>query len=171
MRDIKFRAWDKSSKKMGMVQIRQMLIPDGNNEYGNQELSVSHLKFGTNPSHWLIAPILMQYTGLKDKNGKEIYEGDIIRAVCEWFNTKDKATTWKSMLEEARLFEIRFVGFQWKFVSIDHGETQEFSDYHEGFSWGNGFENYWNGGKDKTRYSNFEVIGNIYENPDLLKDK
>ncbi|GAH49987.1 unnamed protein product [marine sediment metagenome] len=79
MREIKFRAWDKSSKKMGMIQVRQILIPDGNNEHGNQELSVSHLKFGTNPSHWLIAPPLMQYTGLKDSHNKEEYFADIIR--------------------------------------------------------------------------------------------
>lgn len=56
MREIKFRAWDETKNRM--VQVRQILIPDGNNENGLQEVSVSNLKFGTNPSHWLIAPPL-----------------------------------------------------------------------------------------------------------------
>ena len=62
MREIKFRAWDASEKEM---------------VYAPQH----------DPDDWFIglidgeAPegdLLMQYTGLKDKNGKEIYEGDIV---------------------------------------------------------------------------------------------
>jgi uncharacterized phage protein (TIGR01671 family) len=56
MREIKFRAWIKDSERMNysFTILENPYIP-------NDEV------------------VLMQYTGLKDKNGKEIYEGDIIR--------------------------------------------------------------------------------------------
>ena len=52
MREIKFRAWDKLTQRM----IYRVFNTRNDEDY-----------------------ILMQYTGLKDKNGKEIYEGDIIK--------------------------------------------------------------------------------------------
>ncbi len=70
MREIKFRAWNKPTNEMNYY-VEHYTYADGswgcsagtnNNPIGNSE------NF-----------ILMQYTGLKDKNGKEIYEGDIIR--------------------------------------------------------------------------------------------
>ena len=64
MREIKFRAWDLVHKKM---------------------IQVKSLEFGVGITHQnddmgdIDGYLLMQYTGLKDKNGKEIYDGDIVQ--------------------------------------------------------------------------------------------
>ncbi len=72
MRPIKFRVWDKISKTMlyydndivPLMTLNGVLVDAGMNGHS------------TNVSYRFI---LMQFTGLKDKNGKEIYEGDKIR--------------------------------------------------------------------------------------------
>lgn len=61
MREIKFRAW--------AIASREMFYPDANDGW-----EITNGKITPLPN-----TVLMQYTGLKDKNGKEIYEGDICK--------------------------------------------------------------------------------------------
>jgi uncharacterized phage protein (TIGR01671 family) len=87
------------------------------------------------PWPWSNENPVMQFTGLKDKNGKEIYEGDIME--FPW----DEKQTCKGTVE---------FGDGWFDIHLQEGA--EWPDHHTPINDGEG-----------------EVIGNIYENPDLLK--
>ena len=94
---------------------------------------------------------LMQYTGLKDKNGKEIYEGDIIKSVSEIVRTIDNTKTGK--------FSTNFYRVGWH-QSGCWNLFKSISDEHIGIT-----------GITLSCLKYYEVVGNIYENTELLTDK
>jgi hypothetical protein len=117
MREIKFRAWHKELKKM----FYNCTV----NSFGTWQCESTHFG-GENDT-------LMQFTGLKDKNGKEIYEGDII-------------TFYSDSLNGQKTFVVGWKGLGFGFMPF--GNVWDFGHYCE----------------------DYEIIGNIYQNPELLKE-
>lgn len=134
MKEIKFRAWDKNNNKM--ISIARFDFADWS--------VYTHL-FGK-PTDGLNCEI-MQFTGLHDKNGKEIYEGDIVH-MLEVSNTGEREYITDIIWEDAC--------FVMKSGKDDYDT----------------FLGAWSG-NPMTTYPMFEieVIGNIYENPELLEVK
>lgn len=92
---------------------------------------------------------LMQYTGLKDKNGKEIYEGDILKSGKE---NKDPKQSYSEV-----------------YFCTNSAKFKQQGSFKTGGGW-SGDLNTWDNYLDKiTLLEHWEVIGNIYENPKLLK--
>ena len=74
MREIKFRAWDGRERRMvGPFDLEEYAADqDGEGDMGEFPAALE-------PNPFVEHGILLQFTGLKDKNGVEIYEGDILR--------------------------------------------------------------------------------------------
>ena len=119
MREIKFRAWFKNEYIAGIMHefglgqdyFKLSAIDIETNEYENWTFEISD------------AIAIMQYTGLKDKNGKEIYEGDIVKS--DYYHFNRITVEWNTE--------------HWHPFSYQYGARH------------------------------FEIIGNIYENPELCE--
>lgn len=135
MREIKFRAWDTNQNtyvpnfndedEYAITGDGRVLIKGNNAACGDPECCGPYEEYLTEAKHFT----LMQYTGLKDKNNVEIYEGDIVDD-----GYRKYAIEWWSVLNH----DDNFTGF----MDIS-------GEYARGV----------------------EVIGNVYESPDLLEKK
>jgi len=136
-REIKFRAWDKGSEYMhSNVQSAVYEDPDEWTEF-NTVLGLERFE-------------VMQYTGLKDKNGKEIYEGDILTS-SEYPFQDDGEYNYHGVVEwgeeEAAYYLTKHLANKNR-RGISHGISEMLG---------------------QEDMSTFEIIGNIYENPELLE--
>lgn len=157
-RELKFRAWDNKNKQMGFVEAIEFSVEsvgvsplDFSKEAQERRLEApTELRFSFTATcrgqkgEFVIteSKYLQQYTGLHDKNGKEIFEGDIIK---HYWADKYKGTS----LDQREVIEKVSGGFINRPVSDKEKRTS--------YSLVN------------ADNENFEVIGNIYETPELLK--
>lgn len=118
-REIKFRAWDGEKMRDDVVYFKE---------------------YTEGIKQW----VYMQFTGLKDKNGREIYEGDIVN-IPKWYYTENlKAVVRFGPYGDAEEY-CDFVHTGW-YLSIRREDTEPLADWND----------------------RIEVVGNVYETPDLL---
>ncbi len=130
-REIKFRCWDEDLKQM--LDLHEVTV---------RAMNVTH-----NP--------VMQYTGLKDRHGKEIYEGDILLIPDE--DVVPVTDEGQGPIEDcSHLVPVEFRNgeFGFEIPKTDDGETGWFT---------------WRTWGEYDDPAKLEIIGNIYENPELLE--
>ena len=150
MREIKFRAWLKEKKEMidnarPDFFCKQLHYLRGNSAGGQDVLGVSTEDIE-----------LMQYTGLKDKNNKEIYEEDIVKlranhgiGVIKYYEIYEGDVL--SNGNDEKPYKVIFENGS--FRAEFEGDFEEYSFY-----------------LIDIVAQHCEIVGNIYENPELLKE-
>lgn len=143
MRDIKFRAYIKNKNPRAPKETNKM-VKVKSLHLGSKKAIIGYS--GGNYSIRFDEIELMQYTGLHDKNGKEIFEADIVKVKLY------KGEEEKNFVGKVEYFGSNFI------VDADND-----SDYHvydlDGF-----------GIDFKYNLEDCEVIGNVWEDSDLLND-
>jgi len=126
-REIKFRAWNSKDKEMNYLE--ELCVHNRNEGI----ICYGEINFN---------PIVMQYTGLKDKNGKETYEGDILKYSWE-----------RSGKTNERIGYVKgnVRGYCYDFIGSDNKVMHTLYSV-------------------ITEEESVEVIGNVFENPKLLNN-
>lgn len=140
MRTIKFRVYSTYERQMIYEDLYDYLSIDSNGQLNNSA--------GLGEFH------IMQFTGLHDKNGKEVYEGDVVRILY---------TDWASKTnEKMSLDDYKKSISHFGYVVYDNAEysinikSKKYNDYY-------------NSSIHHGTHGEIEIIGNIYENPELLE--
>lgn len=147
----KFRAWLKKDKEM--IAVEEIHFNNGELDFIGDAIT------------WMCKNndfVLMQSTGLTDKNGKEIFEGDILKFIDEWDEYCHEGYI------DGSTSGINYVGIETDSTCFIFGKTR-ISDsslfyymYDEHLTF-----------KELITDNEieFEVVGNIYENPELLEER
>lgn len=123
---------------MREIKFRQPIFQGGKFHSWHYWGFLSAGNFASPEKSWVSGKPSQQYTGLKDKTGKEIYEGDLIEF-------------------QEQIWLVQWFYASLRCVAIDHINAPS-DQWHQTLDFGNmGHQSY------------FEIIGNIYENGDLLK--
>ena len=142
MRDICFRAWNNITNRMHQFKIETMASSSPwHPGFWYCEICETYIDQSDISE-------LMQYTGLKDKNGKEIYEGDIVRVKGQYIDWENFAVT-------------QYFGGAW---GLENGE-----EYLRDIISPSALR--YDTETGKPVYTEIEVIGNIWESPQLLEVK
>lgn len=124
MRQIRFRAWDNETKEM----IRENVVPLSNSQILTYVDNKLKRTFNSKGALSMLPVVVMQFTGLKDKNGKRIYEGDIIE--------------FKPLIEKRNNTKRIIVSIPSIYFNLNINNVEE---------------------------KNVAIIGNKFENPELLE--
>jgi uncharacterized phage protein (TIGR01671 family) len=147
-REIKFRAWDDIRKKM---ITEGFAIRCEDDIYSGEFLDGINNDLWQRPSDFsrIENTHLMQFTGLKDKNGKEIYEGDMVKD-HEWSERGNREVRYGEAPVDAsdyEPYEVAIIGFYLtNYLGRDENEAL-----------------------NSLKAQDLEVIGNVHENKDLLQ--
>ncbi len=137
MREIKFRFWGRFGEWEEPDEMEQKFIMLYGDDFAWEEWEPINNLFADTQKD---GAAIMQFTGLRDKNGREIYEGDIVKRGEAW-----GVVVWSP---DEMCFEIR-------------------ENNHPAFAPVGAF--YGHDGEWLFEQSTIEIIGNLYENPELLK--
>lgn len=140
MRQIKFRVVHKVDNQISIIYNSDKYMINSNGilyeDYGSDKHPFWEIPFDSEC-------VIQQFTGILDKNGKEIYEGDILTVYR--LKYPEKMTTWYDKVENGLIhFSSLFSGFFIRYKGYD--DVENFMD-------------------NNHRY---EVIGNIFETPELI---
>lgn len=130
----KFRCWD---ERLGLTEVVSI-------DFFRKKIKINHWEYGDSNFFPLDEVALMQSTGLKDKNGVEIFEGDIVKVTDE-----DEAYSYISVVKNYA--EEGYPAFDIEYPSDWDYESNVLSTIMGG------------------DYETIEVIGNVWENPELLE--
>ena len=154
MSPLKFRAWHKEQKLMSHIFTLEDLLEEQGISFYPHKISSS----GLCSMYGHIEELeIMRFTELTDKNGKEIYEGDIIKDcfLRPFLRPQVWVVPYIVSLVSCCGWNARLIG------CIDENTNEFVRLRHQ-----NRVQDEW-----VAHSKDYEVIGNIYENPELVKDK
>ena len=156
MREIKFRAKVSEEMKELYQKINDtsnilITCPDTDFVYGDLHLKCNHphIHVDSRSKYWIDIDTIGQFTGIHDKNGKEMYEGDIVNWTFFEYVGKEIEYHLTGIIEWYQ------GGFIFKVVKKDYEDASFYSV----------------SGLDTDTECDCEIIGNIYDNKEFLNNE